>query len=287
MDMNGGLVRLREILNEITPSERKVAKYILQNAERFITWSVAELARESGGSQAAVIRLCKSAGFKSYQELKLKVAGDLQGGAASHGGYQELSRESTIEEIIERVSNNNIQSIHDTLKILDPANVQRAVEALYQAERIFCYGIGASNLIAQDAKQKFTRIGKTCLSYSDVDLQLMSTIMLGKGDVVIGISYSGETAAIVDCMMQAHELGATTTSITRYGHSKISQLADIPLYTSSTETEIRSAATSSRITQLNLIDILYLGVASRDYDKSVQYLESSRKVVARRRHRRD
>lgn len=281
--MNGGLVRLREILNEITPSERKVAEFILQNPEQIIEWSVAELARESGGSQAAVIRLCKSAGFKGYQELKLKVAGDLQGAAASNGGYQELSRDSTIEEIIESVSNNNIQSIHDTLKIIDAANVQRAVDALHHAQRIFFYGIGASNLIAQDAQLKFTRIGKTCLSYSDVDLQLMSAVMLNKDDVVIGISYSGETTEIVDCILQANQLGATTISITRYGNSKLSQSANIPLYISSTETEIRSAATSSRITQLNMIDILYLGVASLDYDQSVTYLEKSRKVVERHR----
>lgn len=282
MLINGGIVRLREILHDITPSERKVAEYILNNPKRIIEFSVAELAQESGGSQAAVIRLCKSAGFKGYQELKLKVAGDLQSGDSDKNGYQELSRESTIEEIIESVSNNNIQSIRDTLKIITPGNVEKAVDALHRAKRIFFYGIGASNLIAQDAQQKFTRINKTSLSFADVDLQLITSVMLGEGDVVIGISYSGETQAIIDCMMHARELGATTISITRYGNSQVSRLADIPLYITSTETEIRSGATSSRITQLNMIDILYLGVASRDYDQSVAYLDKSRKVIEKR-----
>jgi DNA-binding MurR/RpiR family transcriptional regulator len=276
--MNGGLVRLREILNAITPSERKVADFIIQDPHRIIGMSVAQLSQESGGSQAAVIRLCKSAGFKGYQELMLKVVGDLQD-ESSHVGYQEFTREDSIAQIIENVSNNNIQSIRDTLKVMTVKDVEKAVEALQRAKRIYFYGIGASNLIAIDAQHKFMRINKTCLSYSDTDLQLISSVMLEKDDVVVGISYSGETQTIIECLKRARELGATTISITRYGSTTVSQLADIPLYISSTETEIRSGATSSRITQLNMIDILYLGVASREFDKSVSYLEKSRSVV--------
>lgn len=276
--MNGGLVRLREILNAITPSERKVADFIIQDPHRIIGMSVAQLSQESGGSQAAVIRLCKSAGFKGYQELMLKVVGDLQD-ESSNVGYQEFTREDSIEQIIENVSNNNIQSIRDTLKVMTVKDVEKAVEALQRAKRIYFYGIGASNLIAIDAQHKFMRINKTCLSFSDSDLQLISSVMLEKDDVVVGISYSGETQTIIDCLKRARGLGATTISITRYGSTTVSQLADIPLYISSTETEIRSGATSSRITQLNMIDILYLGVASREFEKSVGYLEKSRSVV--------
>ncbi|OXM83239.1 MurR/RpiR family transcriptional regulator [Paenibacillus rigui] len=280
--MNGGLVRLREILNLITPSERKVAEFILQDPERIIGLSVAQLSQESGGSQAAVIRLCKSAGFKSYQELMLKVAGDLKD-ESNETGYQEIKGEDSIERIIENASNNNIQSIRDTLKILSPANVQKAVEAILRAKRIYFYGIGASNLIATDAQHKFMRINKTSFSFADSDLQLVSSVMLTKDDAVIGISYSGETPTIVECMKRARESGAATISITRYGSNAVSQLADIPLFISSTETEIRSGATSSRITQLNVIDILYLGVASREYDQSVNYLEKSRSAVRKAR----
>ncbi|AJY75480.1 MurR/RpiR family transcriptional regulator [Paenibacillus beijingensis] len=280
--MNGGLVRLREIMNDITPSERKVADYILANPQDLVTMSVAELSWHSGGSQAAVIRLCKSAGFKGYQELKLKVAGDLQQ-QGEGGGYQEINPTDSIERIIENVSNNNIQSIRDTLKILNPDHITKAVEALLRASRIYFYGIGASNLIAVDAQHKFMRINKTSFSFDDPHMQLVSSVMLSKDDVVVGISYSGESVTTLECVRKARELGATTITITRYGNTSLSQLADIPLFISSTENEIRSGATSSRITQLNVIDILYLCVASREYDKSVAYLEKSRSIVKRLR----
>ncbi|GGA48372.1 MurR/RpiR family transcriptional regulator [Paenibacillus physcomitrellae] len=276
--MNGGLVRLRELVNTLTSSERKVADFILNDPQRIIDMSVAQLAEESGGSQAAVIRLCKSAGFKGYQELKLKVAGDLQTQGFANG-YQEIKPDSTIAELMETVSNNNMQSIVDTMKILTPALVEKAVETLVQAKQIFFYGVGASNLIALDAQQKFMRINKLSMAFMDPDQQLISSVMLTKEDVVVGISYSGETQTVVDCLKHAKERGAAVISITRYGNNPVSELADIPLYISSTEMEIRSGATSSRITQLNLIDILYLAVSSRNYEQSVRYLELTRKVV--------
>lgn len=276
--MNGGLVRLREIFEDITPSERKVAEYILNHPQKMIGLSIAQLSKLSGGSNAAVIRLCKSLGLKGYQELMLKVAGDLQGDGEVHG-YQEIRSRDSIATLVQNVTNNNIQSIKDTIKILDLAMVTKAVEALSRAERIYFYGIGASNLIAQDAQHKFLRINKTSFSFADPHLQLTTAVTLTSKDAAVGISYSGETANVIACLKHAREAGSATISITKYGNTTLSSVVDIPLFISSTENEIRSGATSSRITQLNVIDILYLAVASRSYNKSVKYLEKSRSAI--------
>lgn len=281
--MNGGLVRLREIIQTITPSERKVASYILEQPQRLVGMSVAQLAEQSGGSQAAVIRLCKSAGFKGYQELMLKVAGDLQEERQPQGGYQEIRPNDSIDQLIDNISANNIQSIRDTIKILDSGQVKEAIAALMEAKRIFFFGIGVSNLIATDAQHKFLRINRPCFAFTDADLQLISSVMLTPQDVVVGISYSGQTPVTAECMRLAREAGACTISLTRYGNTPISMLADIALHTSSTESNLRSGATSSRIAQLNVIDILYLGIASQDYERSLQALDRTHNVIRRSR----
>ena len=95
----------------------------------------------------------------------------------------------------------------------------------------------------------------------------------------MGISYSGETADVISCLEHAKQRSATTISITKVGKNRLSSLAEIPLMITSTENEIRMGATASRISQLNLIDILYLGVASGSYEDSLKYLEASRRAV--------
>jgi DNA-binding MurR/RpiR family transcriptional regulator len=275
--MEGGLIRLRAILNVLTPSERKIAQYIVDHPEQIVQASVAQLSEWSGGSSAAIIRLCKSLGVSGFQELKLKVAGDLIG--QNKLEYNEIQPYDSMQSIINSVSANHIQSIEDTMKILDPELIEKAVEAILRANRVFFYGMGASNLIATDAQYKFLRINKTCFSFGDPHIQVSSATTLKEDDTVIGISYSGETEHVVSCLKLAQARGATTISITKLGNNSLCEYSHIPLMTSSTENEIRSGATSSRITQLNVIDILYLGVVSRNYDASITYLEKSRRAV--------
>lgn len=275
--MNGGLVRIREMVQHITPSERIIADYILAHPEEMASMSVADLAERSGGSQAAIIRLCKSLGFKGYPDLKMKVVGDLQ--TQETYEYREFSPNDPIGTIVQNVSHNNMQSIRDTMKILDLGHLQRAVEALSKANRIFFFGTGASNLIAQDAQQKFLRINKASFTFTDPTVQLTAAVTIQEGDVAVGISYSGETKPVIQSLIYANEAGAATIGITKYGNTTLGGVAGIPLYIASTENEIRSGAMSSRITQLNLIDILYLSVASSNYEESIEYLERSRKVL--------
>jgi DNA-binding MurR/RpiR family transcriptional regulator len=279
--MNGGLVRLKELYQDLKPSEQVAASYILQNPEQMLQLSIAQLADESGSSQAAIVRLCKSMGVKGYQDLKLKVAGDLQQGQTNRGGsgYIEIRPGESVNNIMEYVSLNNVLSIQDTVKVLDEDMMQQAIEALDRAERIFFFGIGASNLIAMDAQQKFLRISKTALSFYDHHVQLSTSVSLGKGDVAVGISYSGATKPVIAALRNAREQGAETISITKFGNTALSEHADYPLFISSGEHEIRSGAMASRISQLNVIDILYVGVASRNYEHSVQQLELSRKAI--------
>ncbi|MFP3441838.1 hypothetical protein R0K18_29305, partial [Pantoea sp. SIMBA_133] len=53
--------------------------------------------------------------------------------------------------------------------------------------------------------------------------------------------------------------------------------ADIKLFTSSLEKSIRSGAMSSRISQLNVIYMLYVGMTSRNYEESVVRLNAREK----------
>lgn len=277
--VNGGLVRIREALNLIKPAERNAAHYILKYPKEVVRLSVKELAEKSGSSQAAIIRMCKNLGLEGFQELKIRIIGDIQSTSNGDEDYKEIRPNDDIPTLIENISNNNIYSIKETLKILDAVSVEKAVSALFKAKRIDFYGVAASQIIAQDAQQKFIRINKPCTAYPDSHLQLTSAVTLTKEDVAVGVSYSGETSQVISAIQQAKKVGAITIGITKYGSNSLADIVDIQLATSSTESNIRSAATSSRISQLNVIDILYTGVAALDYENSISFLKETRKAL--------
>jgi len=280
--LNGGLVSLQAILEELKPSEQKVAQYILAHPEEVVKLSVQKLAELSGVSEATIIRLARSLNMKGYQELKLRIAGDLNKQVTNNlGSYQEIMMEGSIESIMQAVSWNNIQSIQDTLSVLSSDEVKRAADALSQARKIDVYGVGASAVIAADIKQKFSRINLWCEAYADFHAQLTSAVNLTEQDVVIGISYSGQTEDIIQSLTEARQQGATIITLTKFGPSPVAELADIRLFTSSVEKSIRSGAMASRIAQLNVIDILFITMVSRQQEEVIPLLEKTRVAVSR------
>lgn len=280
--LNGGLVSIQAALDELKPSERKVAEYILEHPEEVVKLSVQRLAEQSGVSEATVIRLARSLNMKGYQELKLRIAGDLTKATASTAGsYQEIMIGGSVESIMQAVSWNNIQSIQDTIAVLSVEEVQRAAEALSTARKIDVYGIGASAVIAADIKQKFSRINLWCEAFPDFHSQLTSAVNLTAEDVAVGISYSGQTEDIIQSLTEAKQQGATIITLTKFGPSPVAELADIRLYTSSTEKSIRSGAMASRIAQLNVIDILFITILSKMQGDVIQTLEKTRVAVSR------
>lgn len=279
--LNGGLIGIKEALQTLKPTEQKVAQYIVDHPETVVNASVQKLAELAGVSEATIVRLARSLHLKGFQELKLRIAADLAKSIHSEtNSYQEIQIDGTVQELIQSISHNNTLSIQDTLTVLSPKDVERAIDCLSNARRVYFFGVGASAVIAQDFKQKLSRINRWCEAAPDFDSQATLAANMTKDDVAFGISYSGQTENIIQSLQIAKGSGATIISLTKFGSNPVAEMADIRLFTSSLEQSIRSGAMASRIAQLNVIDILYVGIASRTYEESIQSLERTRKAVS-------
>lgn len=276
--MTGGLARLSEMLPDLPPSEKKIAIYILENPQEAISLTAQEIGKRSFTSGAAVIRLCKSLDLKGFQDLKLRLAGDLQ--KTNVQGFRDIEPEESPFAIIEKMTNNSIQTIKETIELLSTEELSRAVTVLEKAPTIHFFGVGASGLIVQDAQQKFLRIDKPATAFTDIHMAATIVANAHKDDVVFGISYSGKTFEVAKILELANRKGAQTISLTKYGPSFVSEQANIRLYSSSTgEAVFRSGATSSRIGQLHVIDILFMCVASKQYEKTLHHIDETREAI--------
>ncbi|SDK03075.1 MurR/RpiR family transcriptional regulator [Sediminibacillus albus] len=280
--MNNGIERIRQGSTSLKPSERKVANYILKNAEKVLIMPISELAKECQTSEATIIRMCRSLQFKGFRELKLSVSASVNNNDFSTDRYRDISAEASIKEISRVVSYNNLRSIEDTLSVFDEDSMEKAVACLADARKILIIGVGASAIVAQDFEQKCKRINQWCEALTDSHAQLTSAVHLTSKDVVIAVSYSGETKEIVDTIKIANKNNTPVISITSYGSNQVQKLSTINLYASNLEQNIRSGATASRIAQLNIIDILFTGLASQNYQESINFLDKTRDVIHNR-----
>ncbi|MEL3711566.1 MurR/RpiR family transcriptional regulator [Staphylococcus borealis] len=277
--MHGSLIFIESSLSDLNPSERRVAEYILKHPEEIINYSVQKLADLTNVSVATIVRLSKKMKCKGFQDLKLKIAFDLNEPGNVQRDYAEIDEDYSIEEVTQSVFHNNTKTLKDTERILSIVSIKQAFELIINSRKTCIYGIGASAIIAQDFKQKLTRIDYWCDVGSSFDEQVTLSANLSSEDVVIAISNSGQTKDIVYATQLAKEKGAKIISITKYGDNSIAKLADVQLFVSSSEKTIRSGAMSSRIAMLSIIDILYICIASDDYLSNRQKLENTRNAI--------
>lgn len=267
------LFNIAELKDSFRPSEHKIAKYILDNPEQVVDFTITELATACDTSEASIVRFCKTLNLKGFQDLKVKIAASL---AMKHRSLDGgIDRDDSIADIVQKIVDFNKQAIEQTSHVTDLEALEQAVDILSEAKRIDFCGMGASGIIAYDAMTKFMRINIPCNYYQDSHLQLTSAANLSKDDAAVGISYSGTTKEVVEVLKAAKEKGASTISITKVGSSPLVDVADINLFVSSQEAIFRMGAMASRIAQLNLIDILFVSVAIKKYDEVIEYLENT------------
>ncbi len=277
MTLQGGLILLEEIFEDLPSAEKRAAQFILKNPYRVILLNITQLARESGSSIAGVVRLCKRLGMQGFKELKLRVTWEISKNPEEKK-FLRLEPGLSIENIARSVVHNSEKVLDSVLKMLDVSSLDQAAGAILKAERVDIYGVGASGIVAADLYQKLLRIGMKCSYNSDNHLQLTSACSLDRKDCAIAISYSGETQAVIKTIQEARKSRAHTISITRFGKNSVASFCDIKLFVPSTEPLIREGAMTSRISQLVLVDILFSVIASRD-SRFLKYLSRTMEAL--------
>ncbi|MBQ8510540.1 MAG: MurR/RpiR family transcriptional regulator [Clostridia bacterium] len=268
-------LNIKESYERLSVSEKRIAKYIIDNPSEVVKMPIGDLADKCQTSKPTVVRLCKSLGYSGYKELCMYLNADIMLSENGEMTYKDINPNDESPEIVAKVAENNIKAIKNTMEIMDYAELNRAVDLLMNARRIDFYGVGNSGFVAMDAQNKFLRINKLATAQTDPHLQILTASNLSENDVAVFISYTGETRDLLETMEIVKSTGAATISITKLGKNSLSLASDVNLFMVSDESFIRSGAMSSRIGQLCIVDILFSIVTSRMYSDIKPYLDRS------------
>lgn len=272
--MDECLVRLIQYKDQLPPAQQRAVSYLLANTQDVSGLTISQMAAAAGVSDATLVRLCKLLGYKGFKEFSVA----LSIAAATHQGeediaYPDISPSDDLQTILSSVTRHNQAAITDTMALISYSIMEKTVALLHQARRVDFYGVGMSALVALDAQMKFQRLGKETQGSLDPHVQVVTAATLKPGDVAVLFSYSGETGDTLDTLEAIKRSGATAVSLTRMGHNRLSRQADIALFVASSETLVRSAAMSSRISMMHLVDLLFSAVAARGYEQYKPFLD--------------
>jgi DNA-binding MurR/RpiR family transcriptional regulator len=272
---------LRSAYHGLTKSEQRIAEYIMEHADTIMEETIPRLASHTGSSEITVSRFCKKLGFSGLQSLKIALAAELS--SEGDARYQEIHPEDSYAMLAEKVFQNISDGLTDTLKLLDYQAVEQAVDVLVKAKRIAVYGFGNSATVCRDIETRFLRFGMVVQAYADAHQQVTSASLLTSEDVVIAISHTGATIAMLDTVKVAKKNGATIIVITSYAKSSLAELADITLIGMGREVHYRSEAVASRLIHMAITDVLYTGIAMKIPARYRNNISRMRAVIAEKR----
>lgn len=278
------LMQMSDALPSMSKSERKIAEIVLSDPESATRVSIAALARASGVSEPSVNRFCKKFDATGFPDFKIQLAQSLASGIRYVS--QSVEPGDDVNAYTHKIFDSTISTLSLVRDRLCMNLIERVVDNLVQAKRIFFFGLGASAPVAKDAEHKFFRFNLPVAFHEDVLMQRMLAAAGTTGDVFFIISYTGRTRELVETAEMARASGAIVIALTAPG-SPLAQVCNLVIEVAVPENTDEYMPMTSRIVHLTVLDVLATGVTVRRGPEFQPYLKKIKDSVRSTRYPRD
>ena len=264
--------RVESALVRLAPAELRLAHFFIEQKETVLLGSAAQIAAAVGISDATVIRTVRALGYESLSSLRKDILTDLTG-TASPGNLMMRTLEETGSDpskVLDHVI--GVQDLAlSVMKRPDFAvRFSRCVDLLAGGDCRHIFGIGPSGTLAAYASLQFNRIGLASRSITQTGVGLADSLLwLKTGDVILMMAYAPiyrEVSIVLD-RAQEYEIPVVLISDS-LGPLVTEQIAEtLPLPRGKADHLALHSGT------MVLLEALTLGLAARDYDRSINALD--------------
>ncbi|MCX2724364.1 MurR/RpiR family transcriptional regulator [Roseibium salinum] len=266
---------LREHTGRFPSREQKVADYVQQHLSEISDMTIAQLARACDVSTPTVVRFCRTLGCDGFREFKLRLAQNLAV-SLQYISAPAASDQVTSDTAIDRVLGALYASANVMRSQVDPQAIDQAVKVISGSRQLLAAGIGGgSSMVAQEAANRFFRLGIPSLALNDSYLLQMRAATLGPEDVLFCISASGEADEVVSAAEIAGGYGATTIAVAPKA-SRLAQISKIAIMVDLPEDPDIYKPTASRYAHLVIVDAIAMTVAQARAAKTNENLRRIR-----------
>lgn len=219
-------------LEDLSRDQRAVGQWLLKHRDEADRVTVRQVAAAVGTSPTTAVRLAKNLGYEGFDALRQELAFETNYLNHNYRGVDVnspfLPTDSSLR-VATKVCALARETADDTLSLLDPDELDRAVALIDQARVIHVGAVSFPVLYAEDFQLKMNRVGKPVVVTPLVGEPLFTENLVQPGDVALVISYSGTTPATLDVARMYQQRGAPIIALTSLGSNDLRELADVVL----------------------------------------------------------
>lgn len=263
---------IKELMHATTLTEREadIRDFVLNHPERLTGMSSQALGKATYTSAATVTRFCQKFGCKGYPDFKLKFLSDLMSGQSLTAREElRLDGKKNIASLLQLVTDMQVQALEATRSALSYPQLGRVQQLLLDHQYIDFYAYDVNLHIARYASSMFFHAGKTAVTYSETNVQVLSTLSSQPGHLAILISHTGENGRLIELARILRGRNVPQIVLTTSKNTTLAPLANeclLAFYARGTD---RMWANSFFTSCKYLLDIMYAIMFVERYDENM------------------
>ncbi len=272
------LVKIRSERDRMSAIERRIADFIVENAQLLRDYSSQQLANALGISQSSVVKFCQKLGFKGYPDLKLAIneaviRADSNGSTqplpqdASHAaaqGYGLWLRKSEAEEA--------------TRLINPPGTLTAVAEAIGRAGTVFIIGLGEDDLHARTLALRLAQLGILTVHNFDAAHMTASLSAARPDDVLLAFSEHGQQPALGQLARHMRSQRGKVVTITRHSANALRAQADLAMLVSAHDERTHIEPLLYHSALQHLLDRLFIRLYEADGARRARLQETLERI---------
>ena len=226
------LVKIRAERDQMSAIERRIADFVLDNAQLLRDYSSQQLANALGISQSSVVKFCQKLGFKGYPDLKYAIGDAIA--RADNGDAHEDAPAGADPDAAQAgdLWRRKTEAEEETRSINSADTLGEVATALASSARVFSIGLGEDDIHARAFALKLSLLGILTVHNFDPAHMAASVSAAGPGDVLLAFSEHGRQPALCHIARYFREQGGHVVTVTRHTSNPLRAHADTAMLVS-------------------------------------------------------
>ncbi len=230
------LVKIRAERDQMSAVERRVADFILENAQLLRDYSSQQLADALGISQSSVVKFTQKLGFKGYPDLKYSV-GEAMARADNGDAAQVAAQapDAPDESTAGNLWRCKSAAEEETRLINTPETLQAVADAIAAAGargKVFMTGLGDDDIHVRSFALRLSLLGVPSVHSVDMGRMAASVSVAGADDVLLLFCEHGNHPALCKIGRFFKERRGLLITVTRHTSNPLRAMADMALLVS-------------------------------------------------------
>ncbi|CDN29663.1 MurR/RpiR family transcriptional regulator [Lactiplantibacillus plantarum] len=262
-------------LGTMTATDQKVAQAVLADPKAAVNYTISELAKVAQVSEASISRFCKNLTLTGFHQLKIQLAKV----ADDESAYYDEINIDNVQQALTNIKSNKIAEISNTLAGFTTPVLKKIMTLIDHARILQIAAEGNTYPVVSDAVYRFNQIGIMAIGDESWSTSIGQTLNLTANDVLLVISNSGESKALLKQIEVAHQRGMQVISITNRKDSPIALQGDLHLRTSVRQHVLNSDYYFSRVAAMTATETLFLLLIAEDRQR-LNAIQSHENIIS-------